>query len=262
MIYIYRFFSTLLYPILIVLIFFRKFLNKEDKIRFKEKIFSSTFLKSFEDQEKLIWFHAASIGEVQSIIPIIEKLNSNKIKYNFLITTTTFSSGKFFEEKLKKYSNITHRYLPLDVNFLVRKFISIWKPYAVILVDSEIWPNLILNLREKKIPISIINGRLTYRTFKRWMAIRNTSLKIFGIFDLILASNLKSKEYFEKLGGKDIFYFGNIKFAQKLDIKKIVNINEDILKTRNYWCAVSTHNNEEKYCIETHIEIKKNLKMF
>lgn len=260
MIYIYRFFSTLLYPILIVLIFFRKFLNKEDKIRFKEKIFSSTFSKSFEDQEKLIWFHAASIGEVQSIIPIIEKLNSNKIKYNFLITTTTFSSGKFFEEKLKKYSNITHRYLPLDVNFLVRKFISIWKPYAVILVDSEIWPNLILNLREKKIPISIINGRLTYRTFKRWMAIRNTSLKIFGIFDLILASNLKSKEYFEKLGGKDIFYFGNIKFAQKLDIKKIVNINEDILKTRNYWCAVSTHNNEEKYCIETHIEIKKKLK--
>ena len=257
MIYTYRFISTLLYPVLVILIFFRKFLNKEDRIRFKEKIFSSTFLKSFNDQKKLIWFHAASIGEVQSIVPVVEKLNSKQIKYNFLITTVTFSSGRFIEEEFKQYSNITHRYLPLDVNFLIRKFISTWKPHAVILIDSEIWPNLIFNLRDKKIPISIINGRLTYRTFKRWMSIRNTAFKIFSIFDLILTSNLKTKEYFKKLGAKDVLYFGNIKFAQKLNIKEITNINENILKTRNYWCAASTHNNEEKFCIETHIEIKK-----
>ena len=121
MIYTYRFISTLLYPVLVILIFFRKFLNKEDRIRFKEKIFSSTFLKSFNDQKKLIWFHAASIGEVQSIVPVVEKLNSKQIKYNFLITTVTFSSGRFIEEEFKQYSNITHRYLPLDVNFLIRK---------------------------------------------------------------------------------------------------------------------------------------------
>ena len=149
MISTYRLVSLILYPLLIILIFLRKLINKEDKDRYKEKIFSSSFKKNFNEKKKLIWFHAASIGEVQSIIPLIEQLNSNSQKFNFLVTTVTLSSGKLVEHELKNYDNLTHRYLPLDINFLIKKFISLWKPHVVFFVDSEIWPNLILNIKKK-----------------------------------------------------------------------------------------------------------------
>ena len=260
MIYTYRLLSTLLYPLFVVLIFVRKILKKEDKIRFKEKIFTSSFLKNFNEEKKIIWFHAASIGEVQSIIPIIGQLNSKKQKFNFLITTVTLSSGKFIAEEFKNNKNITHRYLPLDINFLINKFILLWKPHAVFFIDSEIWPNLILSLKDKNIPIGIINGRLTNKTFERWKRVPKTAYKIFNLFSLILTSNLTSKRYFEKLGGKNIFYLGNIKFSNKIDFKKIKNKNDKILKKRKIWCAASTHNNEEKFCIESHIKIKEKIK--
>ena len=150
MIYTYRLITSLLYPLFILIIYLRKIFNKEDKIRFREKIFSSSFLEEFNGSKKLIWFHAASIGEVQSIIPIINQLNKKNDKFNFLVTTITFSSGEYIKEELKHYNNVAHRYLPIDVNFLIKKFITIWKPYVVFFVDSEIWPNLILNLKKKK----------------------------------------------------------------------------------------------------------------
>ena len=148
--------------------------------------------------------------------------------------------------------------MPLDINFLIKRFISIWKPYAVFFVDSEIWPNLIFNLKKKEIPISIINGRLTKKTFKRWKFFSKTATKIFNKFNLILTSNIESKNYFEVLGSKNIFHFGNIKFLNKIDIGTIKNNNENILKSKSYWCAASTHDNEEKFCVKTHIITKKN----
>jgi len=260
MIYTYRLISTLLYPLLILIIYLRKSFNKEDKIRFKEKIFSSSFLKNFDNSQKLIWFHAASIGEVQSIIPIISQLNKKENKFKFLITTVTLSSGKFIKKEFKVSDNITHRYLPLDINFLIKKFISIWKPHAVFFVDSEIWPNLILNLKDKNIPISIINGRLTKKTFKRWKILPRLAYKIFNKFDLILTSNIESKNFFEKLGGKNIYHFGNIKFLNRINFEEIKNQNRNILSTKNFWCAASTHNNEENFCVKTHIKVKKKIK--
>ena len=260
MIYTYRLISTLLYPLLILVIYLRKSFNKEDKIRFKEKIFSSSFLTNFDNNKKLIWFHAASIGEVQSIIPIISQLNKKENKFKFLITTVTLSSGKFIKEEFKVSDNITHSYLPLDINFLIKKFISIWKPHAVFFVDSEIWPNLILNLKDKNIPISIINGRLTKKTFKRWKILPKIAYKIFNKFDLILTSNIESKDFFKKLGSKNIYHFGNIKFLNRINFEEIKNQNENILSTKDFWCAASTHNNEEDFCIKTHIKVKEKIK--
>ena len=227
MIYTYRLITTLLYPLFIFIIYLRKIFNKEDKIRFREKIFLSTFSKDLDNKKKLIWFHAASIGEVQSIIPIINQLNKKTNEFNFLITTITFSSGKYIKEELKHLENVTHRYLPLDINFLIERFISIWKPNAVFFVDSEVWPNLIFNLKKKNISISIINGRLTEKTFKRWKILPKTAFKIFNKFDLILTSNIESKSYFEELGSKNIFHFGNIKFLNKIDIGTVENENEN-----------------------------------
>ena len=117
MLFIYRFFTIFFYPIIIFLIYSRKLIEKEDNTRYKEKIFSSSFLCERDTNKKLIWFHAASIGEVQSIFPLLEKLNNNNKNLEFLITTVTISAAKIVKKKSNKFPNIKHRYFPVDINF-------------------------------------------------------------------------------------------------------------------------------------------------
>ena len=161
MLLVYRVFTNILYPFLFLFVYLRVLLKKEDSKRYKEKLLVKNFNVRKSYNKKLIWFHAASIGEFKSIIPIIEKLNINKKEYQFLITTTTITSGNLAENELKRFNNAQHRYIPFDVNYLVDKFLDIWKPEKIFLVDSEIWPNLILKANEKKIPLCLVNARLT-----------------------------------------------------------------------------------------------------
>ena len=142
MILLYRFITFFIYPLLIIVIYCRKVLKKEAPQRFKEKIFPSHYNIERKERE-LIWFHAASIGEFKSIIPIIIELNKKHNNLEFLVTTTTFSAGKLAVEEIRKLKNVKHRYFPVDVGFLIERFLFLWDPKAIILVDSEIWPNLI-----------------------------------------------------------------------------------------------------------------------
>ena len=144
MILSYRIISTFLYPVLVLIIFFRKLIGKEDRIRFKEKIFIKNFNVQRNKKNKLIWFHAASIGEFKSVLPIIKELNKNYSDIQFLITTVTLSSANLAKDELKKFNNVTHRFFPLDIKFLIEEFLNLWKPSVIFLVDSEIWPNLII----------------------------------------------------------------------------------------------------------------------
>ena len=257
MIYLYKLIITILYPFLVIIIFYRKFIGKEDKSRYKEKIFPSFFKAENKDKKKLIWFHAASIGEVQSIFPLIKKLISNDKDLKILVTTVTISSGKLVENKISHLQNISHRYFPLDVNFLSKAFLEIWKPDAICFVDSEIWPNFILNIKEKKIPLAIINGRITLKTFKRWMLIPSTAKKIFQCFNFSLSSNKETNDYLKKLGVNNTDYIGNLKFCEEIDSNKIENVNENLFKSKNIWCAASTHPGEEEFCVKTHLKLKE-----
>ena len=260
MIFIYKLISNLLYPVIIFLIFFRKIINKEDKIRYKEKIFSKNFNIKRKSGSKLIWFHAASIGELKSIFPIIEELNKSSFNLEFLITTLTLSSGKLAGNKFQDYKNINHRYLPVDSDFLIKKFIFSWKPNYIFLVDSEIWPNLILNSKKIGIPLAIINARITRRSYKRWKLILPVAKKIFGSFSLCLSSNLETQTYLEKLGANKTLYNGNIKFINISKGEKVLSPNDEFLKHAYFWCAVSTHKGEEEFCINVHLNLKKTLK--
>ena len=150
MILLYNFLTTLLYPFLFIFLYYRKIIKKEDAKRFKEKILISHFNVKRQDNDNLIWFHAASIGEYKSILPIIKELNLKNKSLNFLITTTTLSSGNLAERELKAFENVEHRYFPFDVPFLIDKFLILWKPYKIFLVDSEIWPNFILKAKKNK----------------------------------------------------------------------------------------------------------------
>ena len=133
---VYNILTNILYPFLLILIFYRKIIRKEDSIRFKEKIMISHFNIKRRSSSKLIWFHAASIGEYKSIIPIINQLNLNHKNLDFLLTTSTLSSGRLAEIEFKNINNVEHRYFPLDVGFLIDNFLNLWKPDKIFLVDS------------------------------------------------------------------------------------------------------------------------------
>ena len=260
MILLYRVLSILLYPLLILLTYYRNFLKKEDPKRFKEKIFISHFKPSKKNDSKLVWFHAASVGEFKSILPIISLLNSKKKNLKFLITTTTLSSSNLAETELKIFDNVEHRFFPFDVPFLINNFLHLWKPDKIFLVDSEIWPNLLLKAKQLNIPIALINARLTARSYNKWMLFPKVAKKIFSTFDLCLCSNLETKKFLEKLNISNSYFKGNIKLIGKIDKNELINFNEDFLLNEKFWLAASTHPGEDLFCIKTHLEIKKKYK--
>ena len=256
MIFLYKTLTTIFYPLFVSLIYIRKVLKKEDSTRYKEKILSSYFKVNRKNNSKLIWFHAASIGELKSILPIIKNLNNKKKNIEFLITTITLSSSNLAKEELKLIKNSYHRFLPIDVNFLIKKFLNAWKPNAIFLVDSEIWPNLILNAEQYKIPIALINARLTSKSFGKWMRFPKIAKKIFGVFNLCICSNSETKKFLEKLNVKNVYFKGNIKLIGQINEEKIKNVNEDYLLKKRLWFAASTHKGEDIFCIKTHLRIK------
>ena len=256
MILAYRILTTLIYPLLFIFILIRLILKKEDPNRYKEKILTSHFKVTRKKNTKLIWFHAASIGEFKSILPIIKKLSHNN-ELEFLVTTLTLSSSNIAKEEFKKFDNIHHRFLPFDVGFLINKFLLMWEPHVIFFVDSEIWPNLIINANKNKIPLALINARITSKTFNKWVKISQTAKKIFSLFNLCLVSNLETKAYLKKLNAKNIYFYGNIKFISQINESNIKNDNEKILAKNRFWIAASTHQGEDDLCLKTHLMLKE-----
>ena len=260
MILLYRILTTLLYPLFVILIYLRKFYKKEDLRRYKEKIFSSHFNVDKKNNKKLIWLHAASIGELKSIIPIINQLNRNYKKLEFLITTTTLSSSNLSKIELGKIKNARHRFFPLDVGFLIEKFLRLWKPDLIFLVDSEIWPNLILNAKKNGVPLALLNARITSKTAKKWMMFPKSARKIFTSFKFCLTSNLETKKFLSKFNIKNVFFNGNIKLINTIDVNNIKGRNDNFLIKKRFWVAASTHSGEEFFCLKTHSLLKKKYK--
>ena len=184
-------------------------------------------------------------------------MNKNYSNLKFLITTTTLSSGNLANTELKKFNNAIHRYFPFDVPFLIDQFLLLWKPNKIFLVDSEIWPNLILKSKKYKIPIALINARITSKSFNRWMIFPNVAKKIFKIFDLYICSNNETKKYLEKLNLKNIYFKGNIKLIDHSYISSFKNCNENFLSKKRIWIAASIHKNEDIICLNTHLKLKK-----
>ena len=173
MYFFYNILTNLAIIISPIIIIYRILKGKEDLKRVGEK-FS---IYSQKKNNKKVWIHAASVGELMSIIPIIRKLEKNKKIKNILLSTSTTSSAKIFNKlKLKK---TCHVYFPLDNNYIVKRFINYWQPELAIFIDSEIWPNMFNNLRIKNIPIIIMNARITQRSFNRWQIFPKFSKQVF-----------------------------------------------------------------------------------
>ena len=253
----YRILTFFFYPLFVILIYFRSLLKKEDRIRFKEKIFSSASNANRNKNKKLIWFHAASIGETLSILPLIDEINNINKNIDFLITTVTLSSATLLGKKLNSYNNVSHRYFPIDIDHLSEKFLNEWSPNLACFVDSEIWPNFLFKIKKKGIPLVLLNGRITKKTFKKWSVFPRFAKKIFNNFDLCLPSSLESEKNLEKLQVKKLSFVGNLKFTIKIKKENLDILNIEILDKFKVWCAASTHDGEEIVAIKTHLEIKK-----
>ena len=253
----YKLFTYLFYPFAPIYLHFRKLRKKEDFIRYKEKLSKINIERG---DGFLIWFHIASVGEAMSILPLIENCIEEKKINKILLTSITLSSGKILEKKYRQNTKVVHQYLPLDIPVLTKKFLEHWKPSLSVFVDSEIWPHFILQIGERKIPLLLVNARITEKSFKRWKLIIKFAKKIFEKFDLCIVSNKESENFLKILGAKNIKNYGNLKFSQtktnlnnKLDLSFLSKI-----KNRKIWCAASTHPTEEIICAKSHLKIKKN----
>ena len=252
----YRILINIIYFLSPIIIILRLIKKKENLYRFREKF---CFFTKRRLNGSLVWIHGASVGEFQSIVPLIEKYEKKRDIDQILVTSNTLSSSKVISKY--KFKKVTHQFFPIDTNHNTRKFLDYWKPSLSMFVDSEIWPNMLLNLKKRKIPIVLINGRITFKTFKRWSNFKNFSNFIFIKFDLCICSSLKSKIYLKKLGAKKLKFFGNLKYSQS-EFEKI-EINKNIkkfIRSKKVWCASSTHNTEENFVGLVHKKLKKKYK--
>ncbi|MFL2889806.1 MAG: 3-deoxy-D-manno-octulosonic acid transferase [Pelagibacteraceae bacterium] len=256
MFFLYSNLTKLFFPFLIILVTLRKYLGKEDPERFKEKIFSNSNKKIKNFKKELIWFHGASIGEISSVFCLINYLvKKNK---RILITSTTLSSGKLIEDIYKNNSNIIHLYFPFDVPFLVKKFLKKWKPKSIIFIDSEIWPNFLSEIKKRKLPLALLNARITKKTMNRWKLFLSFAKENFSSFNICLASSKESAKNLKVLGAKNIKFIGNLKYCLDVENKhKISSDNLKIIKNKDTWCCASTHDGEEILCVKTHKQLKK-----
>ena len=251
---IYYAISVLLIPFTGFYIRRRIKLDKEDPNRFKERYGKASVVR---EDGNLVWIHAASVGESLSILPIINKLENTKSISQILLTTGTTSAAKIVMKKLS--SKTVHQYLPLDTPLFNARFLKHWKPAYAIFVESEIWPNLILQIKQMKIKLAIINGRMTLNSYNKWLRFKKSSELIFKSFDLCLTQNQESSFFYKKLGINNTYYTGNLKFSSnKFEVKEdAYNELKKMFKGRKVFLAASTHLGEEKMISEITNKIRE-----
>ena len=248
MIYIYRILINFILLISPIIILVRLISKKEDPKRFLEKF---GFFSKKRKGGKVLWFHTVSVGELLSVISIIDKLEKDKRISQILVTTTTLTSAKLFQKL--NFKKTIHQFFPIDNDLITKKFIQYWKPCLAIFVDSEIWPNMLTNLDKQSIKKILLNARVSKRSYRKWKLLGKFSKNLFKKFDYTFPQNLESKIYLKKLEVKKIRFIGNLKFSQKkIFNEKLEKKLVKLIKTKKVWCAASTHDGEENICLKVH----------
>ena len=252
--FIYQFFISLVLLFSPIIIIFRILKSKEDKFRVREKF---CFTSRIRNKGKLIWFHGSSVGEIISAIPIIRKYEKNRNIKKILITSNTLSSSKIL--KNMNFKKTIHQFYPIDHFFFSNKFLNYWQPSAAIFLESEIWPSMFKSIKKNKIPLILLNARITQKTFNRWYKIKSFSNSIFNLIDIAYPQNFETKKFLKKFKVKNIKSIGNIKFIKNDDstYDKIDKKLFSQFKKYKTFVAASTHNSEEIFAAKTHILLKK-----
>ena len=249
----YKYISNLLSPLIFFYFVIRFFFSKEDKGSLLKKFGLS---KVKRPNGKLVWINGVSIGEAKSGITVAEEILKNNSNTTILFTTSTLTAFEVISG-LKKNFIIT--YTPIDINFIVKRFIKSWKPDLTIFMESEIWPNIISEHKKNNISFSILNGRISKKSYIFWKKISFFSKEIFTNINLCFVQNQESKNYFESLGVSNVTLISNLKFinsSRKIDKNEYHSLKK-ILSKKLVITLFSSHEEEELVLINCYKNLKK-----
>lgn len=250
----YRLATQLAAPVAPLLLAWRTRKGKEERDRRPERYGIATLPRP---SGFLVWFHAASVGETNAALPLIEHIAQARPDLRILLTTATVTSARHACARLPE--GAIHQYVPLDRTTYLKRFLDHWRPDLAVLVESEVWPNLVLETKAAGVPLLLINARMSGPSYKRWRRRPGMSRPIFSAFDLVLAQNDRLAEQIAQLGAPKSYAAGNLKAdappppvdpAAKADLSAA-------FWGRPIWLAASTHPGEDEIIGAAHAKIKE-----
>lgn len=248
----YRFITDLAGPLLPRWLAHRAARGKEEPSRLAERYGVASQARP---AGPLVWFHAASVGEALSILPLIAAAQDTGCKV--LVTTGTVTSARLLAGRLP--AGAIHQYVPLDRRAWVRRFLDHWSPSLVLWTESELWPNTLAAISARRIPAVLVNARLSDRTYKSWRGWPGFAKQILQAFDLVIAQSQEDSQRFTLLGARRVLGAGNLKHAAAplpVDETVLAVLRETIGK-RPCWLASSIHPGEDTIAAETHHAAKR-----
>lgn len=202
----------------------------------------------------LVWLHGASVGELAGVLPLIERICARGI--GMLVTTGTVTSGGLAEQRLPR--GVIHQFVPLDVPHFMRRFLDHWRPDLALLVESDLWPNMMIEAARRRVPMILVNGRLSENSYRRWRNLPGTIGYLLRRFDLCLAGTPGDAARLDELGAPRTLTTGNLKLdvpappADAAHLKALA----DATGGRPVIAAVSTHAGEESIVIAAHRRLR------
>jgi len=202
----------------------------------------------------MIWLHTASVGELLAVIPLIERIRARS--FAVLVTSGTVTSARIAEQRLP--AGALHQFIPLDVPQFVGRFLDYWRPDLALFVESDLWPNLVLACAERAVPMILVNGRVSERSFGRWRLLPASIAALLHRFDLCLAQSRADAQRLDQLGAPRVSSIGNLKLdvpAPPVD-QATLNKLRSIIGPRVVIAAASTHPGEESAIIAAHRRLR------
>ncbi|MDR3435901.1 3-deoxy-D-manno-octulosonic acid transferase [Telmatospirillum sp.] len=245
---LYRGLTTLGAPLIAYYLDRRMARGKEDRARFGERRGMSNLSRP---PGKLIWLHAASVGESVSMLPVIERLQARP-NTTVLVTTGTVTSAEVMAVRLP--AGAIHQYVPVDRLPWVRRFLDHWRPDLVLWAESEFWPNLLVETADRGVPLILLNGRISDRSFAKWRRQPRLMKRLLAGFVLCLGQTPLDAERLRHLGASNVICRGNLKFAAPplpVDDAALAALSSQ-LADRPRWLAISTHAGEESAVARVH----------
>jgi 3-deoxy-D-manno-octulosonic-acid transferase len=250
----YRLFTRLAAPFAPLMLAWRTRRGKEEPERHGERYGEASQPRP---AGFLAWFHAASVGEANAVLPVIEAITRQHADVRVLLTTGTVTSAKLARARLAP--GALHQYVPLDTQAFVQRFLDHWRPDLAVLVESEIWPNLVLETKARDIPLVLVNGRISQSSFHKWRKRPGLSRPLFSAFSLVLAQNENLAQRFAELGAAEARGIGNLKAdapPPPADVSGAKSLAA-ALKGRSVWLAASTHAGEDDMVAVAHLTMRK-----
>jgi len=246
---LYRSVTTLAGPLIRLYLWRRMAKGKEDRARFSERL---GIAGRPRPPGKVVWMHGASVGESMSLLPLIERLGVDAPDWHVLLTTGTVTSATLMEERLSK--NAFHQYVPVDRAAFVRRFFAHWRPDLMIWAESEFWPNMIDAAVRRRIPMILVQGRVSAKSFAGWQRFPGLIKALLSGFHLCLAQTEGDARRLSALGAKNAKCVGNLKFASAplpVDEHRLQAL-EAASEGRPRWLSASTHAGEEAIAGRVH----------